>query len=347
MSQRSQSITVEQLIALNDEIRALARAGIPLEQGLRAVGGDLPGRLGKLARSLALRLERGEGLVQAVEASSEAFPPAYCAVIAAGIRSGCLSAALESISRSVRQAAELRRTLMVALAYPFLLAAIATAVFLFSVWNTIPVVRDVFVLLDVSRPAWYEWSTAVADQIARQMPWIWVAILSVASLWWIRSRRAARFGASSLRWLPTVGAVRNAGRMATFAELLAMLVEQQIPLDEALTLAAKAGGGEPLQQASAAIVQALRRGERSIPSPRGIPPLLAWLLLTSDNQNDLARALRHSAASYRRRAVRMSLVLGTYLPIFLSAFAGGLVALYYVVLTMAPFYYLLRELGRT
>ena len=46
-------ITLDQLIALNDEIAALVRAGVPLDRGLRSLGEDLPGRLGRFARQLS------------------------------------------------------------------------------------------------------------------------------------------------------------------------------------------------------------------------------------------------------------------------------------------------------
>jgi type II secretory pathway component PulF len=133
--------------------------------------------------------------------------------------------------------------------------------------------------------------------------------------------------------------------MATFAEILATLVDQHIPLDEAVTLAAAAAGGRELRQASEQLTDSLRRGDLSAP-PRGIPPLLSWLIVTSASQPYLSRALRHSAAAYRRRAARISIFLGTYLPIFLSAFVGGAISLYYVLLTMSPFYYLLYQLGQ-
>ena len=42
-------ITLDQLVALNDEIAALVRAGVPLDRGLRSLGEDLPGRLGRFA----------------------------------------------------------------------------------------------------------------------------------------------------------------------------------------------------------------------------------------------------------------------------------------------------------
>jgi general secretion pathway protein F len=346
LTQRLHAITVEQLVALNDEIRALVRAGVPLERGLRALGHDLPGRLGRLAGSLAERLEHGESLVEVLESNSQSFPPAYRAVVAAGLRSGRLPVALESIARSVRHAAELRRTLIVALSYPIFLALVATAVFVLSVTRTAPVVREIYGLLDVVPPVWYEWMTAASDWTYRLLPWLWAAALAALVAWWLRSRRAARWGTGHLGWVPSVSAVRSAGRMATFAEVLAALVEQQAPLDEAVVLAAAAGGGPELKAAGSALAEALRRGESSIPPPRGIPPLLSWLILTSPQQPHLVRALRQHAVAYRRRAVRMSLVLGTYLPIFLSAFLGGAIAAYYVALNLAPFYYLLYQLGQ-
>ena len=45
-------MTVDELLALNDEIAALVRAGVPLERGLADLGGDMPGRLGALATRL-------------------------------------------------------------------------------------------------------------------------------------------------------------------------------------------------------------------------------------------------------------------------------------------------------
>ena len=39
-------VSLDDLIALNDEIIALIRAGVPLERGLAGLADDLPGRLG-------------------------------------------------------------------------------------------------------------------------------------------------------------------------------------------------------------------------------------------------------------------------------------------------------------
>lgn len=82
----SPPITLDQLTALNDEIVALVRAGVPLEANLAEIGGDLPGALGRITTMLAERAKAGEPLGQLIAQSSAQFPPVYRAVIEAGLR---------------------------------------------------------------------------------------------------------------------------------------------------------------------------------------------------------------------------------------------------------------------
>ena len=81
-------ITLDQLLALNEEIAALVRAGLPLGRGLLEAGRDVRGRLGRIAGVLGRRMNRGEGLAEALEAERRAIPPLYRAVVEAGARAG-------------------------------------------------------------------------------------------------------------------------------------------------------------------------------------------------------------------------------------------------------------------
>jgi len=67
------AVTIEQLIALNDEIVALVRAGVPLERGLLGLARPA-GRLGLMSRLLAARLAQGESLAQAIAADGLYYP---------------------------------------------------------------------------------------------------------------------------------------------------------------------------------------------------------------------------------------------------------------------------------
>ena len=123
-------VTIDHLIALNDEIVAMTRAGVPIEQGLLDLGSDVPGRLGRIAKALGERMSRGEGLTEALAASGVGAPRVYRAVVEAGVRSGRLSVALEGLSSYARGYSEARRSIGLALWYPLVVLALAYALFL-------------------------------------------------------------------------------------------------------------------------------------------------------------------------------------------------------------------------
>ncbi len=116
--------TLDDLLALNDEIAALVRAGLPLEEGLAELGGDMPGRLGRIATSLSEAASRGEPLEQALLDRAVALPPVYRAVMQAGMRAGRLPAALEAVATSARRITETRRAAVIAVSYPLLVSAL-------------------------------------------------------------------------------------------------------------------------------------------------------------------------------------------------------------------------------
>ena len=133
--------------------------------------------------------------------------------------------------------------------------------------------------------------------------------------------------------------------MATFSEVLALLIEHEVPLDEAVILSGEASGDALLSEAAAAMAQRLRGGQRGAELPPAFPPLLAWMITSGTRREQLAKSLRQSADSYRRRARSMGNWLTIYLPMLLSAGIGGVIALLYVLLVMAPFYNLLFQLS--
>src|SRR5262245_23349033 len=119
------AISIEQLLALNEEIAALVRAGIPLDRGLLEAGRDVRGRLGRIAASLGRRLKKGESLVEALESERQSIPPLYRAVVEAGTQAGRLPIALEGLARYVRGYGEARTAIGLALWYPLIVLSLA------------------------------------------------------------------------------------------------------------------------------------------------------------------------------------------------------------------------------
>ena len=330
-------VSLEQLIALNDEILALTRAGMPLERGLVETGADLPGRLRTITTAVGQRLGRGESLPQALESLGDSVPPVYRAVVEAGVRSGKLPFALEGLATYARGYSEARRTIGLALMYPLIVLTLAYSLFLFLLYFLIP--KFEAVLADFNIPV--HGSVAVLGWFAGKVPLLWPLLplaLVVLAGWWLSTRRAVSLQGGRrpgvLRRFPWMGKLMSRFEAASFADLLALLIEHGVPYPEALRLAGQASGDRAIVQTSSAVAAAVERGEDPASALRGqsaFPPLLHWVVATGPRQADLVHALRQMAARYRSdarfQADKIRVLMPTFLLLGIGATATALYAL--------------------
>ncbi|MCY2992492.1 MAG: type II secretion system F family protein [Planctomycetota bacterium] len=327
---------------------ALARAGVPLDQGLLHLGRDLPGRLGRIAQTIGQRLERGEEPARVFDDPS--LPTAYRALVAAGVRSGRLPLALEGMSALLRRVVETRRMVVAALVYQIVVLAVAYVLFAFNIAKFFPVLAHLYedVLPGQHPLAAFQW---LADNVAIWIFWPPLLLFVLLGAWWFRTQYAVlaegpsaghSAGHSAGRWCgeqrPSVRNLLHAGRLATFADVLAVLVEHQVPLPEAIGLAADASGDRCLRESGRQLAERLRRGETptGVTALAGAPPVLNWLLMNTASQDRWRESLRRAAESYRRRAQWMSRWLSLYLPVTLTVAIGGTAAAAYGVAVFAP-----------
>jgi type II secretory pathway component PulF len=137
--------------------------------------------------------------------------------------------------------------------------------------------------------------------------------------------------------------------MASFSEVLRLLIEHRVSLPEALVLAGEASGDRRLEQQARGMAERLERGERAATAQaahHGFPPLLAWLLTGGAREAQLVSALEHLAQAYRHEALRMVYWLSVYLPLALTATIGGAVVLVYALTVLGPVFHLLKALGQ-
>jgi len=346
------SITIEQLIALNDEIAALVRAGIPLERGLMVAGRDLRGRLGRIATALGSRLGRGESLVEALAGEGQAIPTLYLAVVEAGARSGRLPVALEGLSRYVRGYSEARSAIGLALWYPLLVLCLAYVLFVGLVTQVVPRFIQSFESLRLTAPAplrWLEWIGNTAQYWWPAGP-ILIVLLGIA---WVRSGKAVRFqtrGWSWLRLLPWMNSLLNDYETANFAELLALLLEHQVAYPRALVLAAESTGNRRLVAAARQLSEAVTRGEPvkaalASADRRAILPMLRWVLASGQEQGSLVAALHNLTDLYRKRARYQAEKLYVLLPVVLLIAVGASATLLYALALFIPVIDMLYQLA--
>ena len=329
-----------ELAALGEEAAAFAKAGLPLEVGLGA------GRAGGLSEQIARRLREGQSLPDAYAAERGPLPAAMRAVLESGVRSGRPGEALVRVADHARLVTSLRAELGAALIGP--LAVVAAAVTLAAWVLPIAAAR----LADLMRQVGAEVSPPVrilGYLGSHHSDWLFFAPLIVTAVVAVLAKLT---GWRLLSWLPGVRGVRGELRRAGAAHLLSLLTAADVPLGEAVRLAAGAAG----RTAAARLNNAADRleageGRAAVFDPNApnraaaVPPLFAWTLGTVAAV-DLPAVLAEVADLHARRARAAAGRCAAAWPLAATVLVGGGVLLGYVYGVAGPAVDLLEAAAR-
>ena len=329
--------SLEDLIALNDEMAALIRAGIPLEVGLDP---SFSRRLGALTERLRGRLEQGKSLAEAVAAEGDNLPPVYRAVVESGLKAGRLPEALESLSSYAQSLLELKRRIGLAFVYPSIVLLVAYGMLVGFVIGIVPRLEEAYRQFQLPMRDWLPLFRTLHETVH-----IWgpaVPLLAVGLVLtrggWLMGHRAP--------WMWSI--VANF-RRASFAGLLSLLVEHRLPLPVALRLAGDAAGGPRIREKSRELAGDVESGDTlaaSLAARRAFPPFMRWMISNGEQQQALGATLRQTAQIYRRRALYRADSVKVVLPIVCTVLFGGGVVLLYGLILFIPLTDLLEDLSR-
>jgi general secretion pathway protein F len=320
---------IDDLIAINREIAALVRAGIPLELGLRTFANGLPGRLGRLSERIANRLQAGSLLSSALQEEVAPRYPVYAAMIDAGLQSGRLPEALEAIAASAELTEEMRRFVRLALVYPTVLCVLSYALLVFFATAIVP--------FYVSAAIDFGFGDTVVFQVLKRVHetagiWTWL-IPVVAIVIYIASRILKPMG------LWRVSSISQLLHRAQFVELLKLQVDHNLPLAPAFRRAADGSGDPGLRRVADTVCRDVESGmpfSEAIQHSRGLPPMMQWILATAGRQGTLVASLELMRDSFRRRAEQRAQLIKTWLPALLTLTLGGTVVLLYGLMFFIP-----------
>ena len=343
---------LDRLLGLAEEISALVRTGLPLEEALLLKSQAERGRIAEHLRGLAEKLGTGQSLADAVR-NDPVFPPVFATVVEAGIKSGNLSAALDSLVDSIRSLRDTRLFLLRSTLYPLVLFTSLWFVFVFVVVFVAPQYVIMFegygknlVLSDAIR--WLAGDCFAAWGLALGLPALaWILYFC----WTIRSARSdvvQTVGNSTLfRCIPWIGRAAIEMQKAAFARILATLVRSSVPLDQAILLAAKScnekyWSHDTLEALRSRIVD----GKANTYPKSAVSPLIEWSLGIPD-EKILLEGVDHYAAMSRVRAGLQFTKCEMFLPATLTFIVAVLVGACYVLTVFGPYIQMLYFLSES
>ena len=286
---------------LTRQLATLIRAGMPLDESLRALGEQTTSRrLQAILADVCSRISEGSSLHEALSVYPGVFPGFYCSMVAAGEAGGRLDEVLERLADYTESRRALRQTISTALIYPAILTFVSVLVVSALLIYVVPEVVRVFQQTGQSLPLLTAGLIATS-QVLRDFGWFICAILFAAVLLGRHLLKRSYFRSRMDRLLleiPFAGRVIRMVHAARLSRTLAILTKSGVPLLEALEISSRSIINIHLRSLVDEAVVFVREGgrlHRALDKSGWFPPLLVQMLAAGEESGELDEMLARAA----------------------------------------------------
>jgi general secretion pathway protein F/type IV pilus assembly protein PilC len=314
----------------------LLRAGVPLLKALRLLGrGKSSPALAAAMNDVADRVAEGERLADALERHPRIFPTIQVAMVRAGERGGFLEDVFGRLGTFLERQADVRAKVVGNLIYPVVLLVVGVGIVVAALVFFVPKFKDFFAKMTLPL------STRLLMFLSEVLVGWWPLVLlglGVAAGFaiWAARREEWRRGASDLvRKVPKLGPVLVSIAVARFTRTLGTLLDNGIPILQALQIARDAAGLPALSEAIDRAAEAVRAGE-PLARPLGESGLIEEdvieMIAVGESANNLGKVLLGVADTLEARTERALGVLIRLMEPALLLFLAGLVLFIFMAL---------------
>ncbi len=323
--------TLNDLILFSRQMYTLTKAGVPLIQGLKNVGGSTRNRqLAEGIEQVVDALESGRGLAAGLALRPHIFPPMYVSIVRVGETSGALEQAFMQMAAYLELERDFRARMKAALRYPIMvIVAMFIAVAILMVY-VVPVFANFFARQDAELPLPTRLIIATSDFAVN---WWWLILLALggaifAFRAWIRTDNGRYLWDRTKLRLPVIGNILFQGTLARFARSFAMTYRAGVPLIQGLTLVSRAVENEYVGQAVADMRTGIERGEsvsRTAQATGLFTPLVLQMISVGEETGEVENMLQETAEFYEREVDYDLRNMSSYIEPILLVFLAGLV----------------------
>jgi general secretion pathway protein F len=247
-------IRAKDLYRLARQLSTLLRAGLPLVPALSAIveqlqeiphctflrfGSSQDTSLAEIMRQVTDSVNGGSTLADALRKYQDIFPDLFVNMVAAGQASGTLEEALQRLAEMMEKRVHLAGKVKSAIAYPLMMALVASGVVVFLLSFVVPSITQVFLEMNQTLP----WPTRLLISISAFIKTylILIAVMVCAVFFgigaWLKTKEGRLYADRWKLKLPLFGELLLKLEIARLARTLATLLVSGIPILSALEIA--------------------------------------------------------------------------------------------------------------
>ncbi len=319
-----------EFILFNQQLASIAKAGIPLERGLRELSHDIASKkMRKLITDIADDLEAGMDIQEAFDKRQKDLPVLYGRILKAGVETGRLSEMLTSLNRHLELGSQTKRIIFEAMAYPgivlFFAAIIITGVFMFIMPQFESVLKEM-VGTDLNSV------TTFFLNISQNVLPFWGALAGVVGLVVLTfmglstSAAGRRMRESIFLGVPVIGQIYHSSLLGRLSEAMAIMVSAGCDIPQGLRFAAQATNSERMYHEGTLLADRAEEGINILEAGqfcRAIPRLFLYSIQLGVQRNELQDNLHNLSDMYSSQARQGQARLNSVLMPMMIVLVGG------------------------
>jgi len=334
-------IGARDLALITRQMATLVQAALPIEEVLKAVAQQCEKpRLKRIMLSVRSRVVEGYTLADGMREFPGAFDQLYCAMVAAGEKSGHLDTVLNRLADYTEQRQHMKSKTMQAMIYPTMLTLVSIGVIAVLLSSVVPKVVDQFMHMGQSLPLATRILIGASDFVRDYGLGIVLALalaVIVVNRLLRRPETRKRCHAVLLR-LPVVGKVARGLNTARFARTLSILNSSAVPLLDGMHIAGGVLTNLQVKDALTAAAERVREGSSlraALDQTRLFPPMMLHMISSGEQSGELEQMLARAADNQDREfESQVNLALGIFEPSLIVVMAG--IVLFIVIAILQP-----------
>jgi general secretion pathway protein F len=336
-------ISATDLALITRQLATLVRAGLPLEECLRAVSQQADkGRLKSMLLAVRSRVMEGHSLAVGLADFPHIYPELYRTTVEAGEQSGHLDRVLERLADYTESRQQLRQKIQLAVFYPALLTVVAILVVGGLMTYVVPQVVQVFENIGQELPPLTRGLIAVSDFLRNNgvVMLILLALLIGGFSYLLRNPVVRHRFHKTLLGIPLVSRLERGLNTGRFARTFSILTASGVPVLEALRISAQVMSNLPMREAVTEATARVREGAgiaAALERSGYFPPMTVQLIASGEASGKLEEMLERAAINQEQEIETLiAAVLGLFEPL-LILFMGSVVLIIVLAILLPIF----------
>ncbi|MFC6438638.1 type II secretion system inner membrane protein GspF [Bowmanella sp. JS7-9] len=325
----ARGISASDLALLTRQLATLIEAALPIEEALMAVAEQTEKpRHKSMMMAVRSKVVEGHTLADSLRDFPHVFDQLFCAMVAAGEKSGHLDTVLERLADYTENRNKVRSQIGQALIYPLMMISVAVIIVGILMTVVVPKIINQFDHMGQELPLVTRILIGISEGV--QNYGIFVLILIVLLV--VGFKRMMRQPALRQKWhakklhIPVLGKVIKGLNTARFASTLSILTASAVPLLEGMRISAEVLDNLHIQKAILDAADRVKEGTSlrvALEQTRIFPPMMMHMIASGERSGELQSMLARAAANQDRQfEAQVNVALSIFGPVLILSMAG-------------------------